>query len=252
MTTPAAEVITPAPAATPTPAPAAAPAAPTPTPAPAAEPTPAPAPAPSPAPAAEPAKEGEQKKPVEGEPKEGDPKPEEIKPVPKAPETYEFKFADGVKVTPDVQSKIEAYARANDLSQEQAQALVDLAPDVSKMFSSQLDTTIKDVSAKWMADTKVDKEIAGGGDKTILAANMALVAKARDAFATPELMSLLNDFDRTKNPGGTGFGNHPEVVRLFLRLGKAISEDNVLVDGKETTAPQTPAQKLYSKTTKPK
>lgn len=168
---------------------------------------------------------------------------------PRAPEKYELKVADGVALAPEVQTQFEALARELDLPQEHAQKLLDLAPDVSKMYASQLIATAKKTSEQWRENTKADKEIGGSGDQTILSQNLAFAAKARDSFASPELLKLLDPFDPEKNPNGTGFGNHPEVVRLFVRLGRSISEDNKLVSGDGAQSLQTAAQKLYSKTT---
>jgi hypothetical protein len=42
------------------------------------------------------------------------------------------------------------------------------------------------------------------------------VAQPVTGFGTPELRTLLNE---------SGLGNHPEVIRMMYRAGKAISED---------------------------
>ena len=60
-----------------------------------------------------------------------------------------------------------------------------------------------------------DKEFGGPA----LAENLSVAKKALDAFGTAELRTLLNE---------SGLGNHPEIVRLFFRAGKAISEDRVV------------------------
>lgn len=166
-----------------------------------------------------------------------------------APEKYELKTAEGVKLAPEVQTKFEAIARELNLPQDAAQKLLDLGPDLNKMYASQLIETAEAASTKWGDESRADKEIGAGGDKAAYDENMKAVAKARNAFASPELVALLNRFDPKTNPNGTGLGNHPEVVRLFLRLGKSISEDNKLVTGGTPKTEQSAAQKLYAKTT---
>jgi hypothetical protein len=74
---------------------------------------------------------------------------------------------------------------------------------------------------EWETASKSDKEF--GGDK--FDANLAVAKKALDAFGTPELRALLGPYDPKNNPKGTGLGNHPEIIRAFLKAGKAISED---------------------------
>lgn len=188
-----------------------------------------------------------------GDDKGGESEKKDDKPAPKAPEKYELKAADGVKITAEVQTKFEAIARELDLPQEAAQKMLDLAPELNKMYASQLAEAANEVSNKWHEDTRNDKELGGGGDQATYDATMALVAKTRDAFATPELLSLLQRFDAKKNPNGTGLGNHPEVIRLFSRIGSRLSEDNKLVQGSTPPAQQAAAaDKLYSNSTSKK
>lgn len=236
--------MTDAPAPEPTSAPAPEPqGTPQPTSAPAPEPqgTPQPTAAPSPTPAPEP-----DKKP--------DDKPDEKKPddkaAKKAPEAYDLKPAEGVIITPEVKTKFETVARELDLDQAQAQKLLDLGPELNKMYGAQLMANVEKATTAWAKETESDKEIGGGGDKAVLTANLALAAKARDAFASPELLKLL-ERNTKENPNGTGLGNHPEVVRLFTRLGKAISEDNKLVTGSGSKGAElSAAEKLYANSTK--
>lgn len=213
---------------------------------------PAPEPAPQPAPGAspEPVKDGKK----QGDETKGkDGKGEKEKPAGAPEGKYELKTAEGVKITPEVQTQFEAIARELNLPQESAQKLLDLAPELSKMQTAQLIQTANEVSNKWAEETRNDTELGGSGDETAYNTTMALVAKTRDAFATPELLSLLQRFDAKKNPNGTGLGNHPEVIRLFARIGKSISEDNKVVTSSGVPKAQAEAaDKLYSTTTSKK
>lgn len=226
---------------TPTPAPTTAPEpAATPAPTPAPDGTPVPTPAPSPTPTPTPAPSPDDKKDDKPDDKKDD------KPAPRAPEKYELKPADGVVLSKEVTTQFETLARELDLPQEHAQKLLDMAPEISKMYGAQLAENVQKATNTWAEQSKSDKEIGGSGDAKTLETNMALVAKARDAFASPELVKLLGRHDPKENPDGTGLGNHPEVVRLFLRLGRSISEDNKLVKGTEAKAELSAAEKLYS------
>ena len=66
----------------------------------------------------------------------------------------------------------------------------------------------------WGDEVKADKGIGG----TKLDENLGLARKALDQFGTPELKLLLDS---------TGMGNHPQVVKLMVNIGKAISEDKI-------------------------
>ena len=134
-----------------------------------------------------------------------------------APEAYtEFKVPEGA-VMPD--GFFEAYTpivKDFNLSQEGAQALFDrLATDLQpKMIAAQQEKW-EGVKTAWAEATKVDKEIGG----TAYDANVAIAQRALNPFATPELKQALSDY---------GMGNHPEMVRLMLRIGKAMREDSVI------------------------
>lgn len=198
--------------------------------------------------------EGDGKGEKEGDKTKADDKKADDKKPAAAPEKYEdFKLAEGVKLTPEVQGKFEAIARELNLPQESAQKLIDLAPELNKAYTTELVAVADKTSNQWAEETKKDKEIGGGGDVATLNANLALAAKARNAFASPELLALLNKFDAKTNPNGTGLGNHPEVVRHFVRLGRSISEDNKLVVGTAAQQGQAAAaDKLYANSTSKK
>jgi hypothetical protein len=84
----------------------------------------------------------------------------------------------------------------------------------------------------WTEQVKTDKEI--GGDK--LAENLGVARKAIDTFGSPELKALLNS---------TGLGNHPEVVKLAFKVGKAISEDGFVSGSPKGNTTNDPAKKLF-------
>lgn len=129
-----------------------------------------------------------------------------------APEAYEFEAVGGVEVDSAVAEAFAGVARELDLSQVAAQKVLNKV--VPTLQARQVDQ-IRAVQEQWTADARADKEF--GGDA--LKANLALGAKAVDRFGTPELKDLLEK---------TGLGNHPEVIRAFVRVGKAISDDTLL------------------------
>jgi hypothetical protein len=142
-------------------------------------------------------------------------------PAPKAPEQYaDFTTPEGIEVSPEFREQFKQLAKELDLTQEQAQKLIDLD---AKRALAQAEAA-KTQSDAWFAQTQSDKEI--GGDN--LRANAAVAATALDKFGTPELKTLLQE---------TGLILHPEIVRAFYRAGKAISEDTI-VPGSRNTVPK--------------
>lgn len=143
------------------------------------------------------------------------PATEPDKPAAKSPEQYaDFTLPDGYTLDGKVGAEFKTLAKEMDLTQEQAQKLIDLD---ARRAQEQLGM-VHAQSAVWAEQSKGDKEI--GGDR--LAENVAVAQKALTAFGTPELKMLLQQ---------TGLGNNPEIIRAFYRAGKSISEDTMVTSG---------------------
>lgn len=170
-------------------------------------------------------------KPADGEKPAGKPDDKEQKPE-GAPEAYEFKAAEGVELDTEALKDFEPVARELNLTNEQAQKLVDAYPKIlAGVQQRQADAWQKQTEG-WAEAVKADKEI--GGDK--LESNLSAAQRALDQFGTPELKEYLNV---------TGMGNHPELVKAFVKIGKAMSEDG-MVSGKDT-GQRSAAEVLYGK-----
>ncbi|MCE1222224.1 peptidase [Enterobacter kobei] len=134
-----------------------------------------------------------------------------------APEKYEFQAGEGVELDTEALKDFEPVARDLNLTNEQAQKLVDAYPKILAGVQQRQAEAWQAQTEQWAADVKADKEI--GGDK--LTTNLSAAQRALDQFGTPELKEYLE---------GTGLGNHPELVKAFIKIGKAMSEDG-MVDG---------------------
>ncbi len=158
---------------------------------------------------------GDQNAPSGTEPKPGDqPQGDQAKPQ-GAPEKYEFKLPDGVQLDDKGTAAFSEVAKELNLSQEAAQKVLDkMGPVIAGRHAEAL----TQAKAQWVESAQTDKEF--GGDK--LTENLAVAKKALDTFGTPELRTLLNE---------SGLGNHPELIRLMFRAGKAISEDKFVPAG---------------------
>ena len=146
-----------------------------------------------------------------------------------APDNYEFKAPDGVTLDDAVVGAFAEVAKDLNLPQEQAQKVID---KIAPVLATQATERLKAARTEWVETAKADKEF--GGDK--LEENLGVAKKALEAFATPELRTLLED---------SGLGDHPDVIRLFFRVGKAISEDGVVSGKPGTSAPLSIAQRMY-------
>lgn len=156
---------------------------------------------------------------------------------PGAPETYAaFTAPEGVILDGGILKEVTAMAKEFNLSQADAQRLVDFGLKLSEHFSKTQSETLIAAQKQWGEDTLADKEIGGVNS----AANIAVGKKALETFGNAPLKALLNE---------SGLGNHPEVVRFFYKVGKAINSDSIIV-GKEHVNAEVKsfAEVLYGKT----
>jgi len=198
----------------------------------------------APAPAGDAAKpEGDKPQPgTEGDKPQGDKPADGDKPAEKpddkeqknegAPEKYEFTAGEGVELDSEALKDFEPVARDLNLTNEQAQKLVDAYPKILAGVQQRQAEAWQKQTEGWAETVKADKEI--GGDK--LTANLSAAQRALDQFGTPELKEYLN---------ATGLGNHPDLVKTFVKIGKAMSEDG-MVDG-SNQGQRSAAEVLYGK-----
>ncbi|HHY2959557.1 peptidase [Enterobacter hormaechei] len=187
----------------------------------------------APAPAADPANpEGDKPQPgtegdnpQENKPADGDKpadKPDDKEKKPEgAPEKYEFTAGEGVELDTEALKDFEPVARDLNLTNEQAQKLVDAYPKILAGVQQRQAEAWQKQTEGWAETVKADKEI--GGDK--LTANLSAAQRALEQFGDPELKEYLDS---------TGLGNHPALVKAFIKVGKAMSEDKVVTGGHES------------------
>lgn len=149
-----------------------------------------------------------------------------------APESYaDFTMPEGMEVDKAALEQFLPVARELNLTQEQAQKLIDIrSQQVEKQARAQQDSWNNTLTG-WVDQGKKDAEF--GGDN--YDANVAIAQRALEKIGTPELREALNM---------SGMGNHPEVIRAFVRVGKLLETDSPVTpqgDGHKKTA----AEVLY-------
>lgn len=160
-----------------------------------------------------------------------------------APEQYgEFKRPEGmenVELNPAAVDALKPIAKELNLSQDKAQTLfAKLLTDVYPKMEAQRLEAWANLTRGWAETAKADTEI--GGDKWD--ANVAVAQRALNTFGTPELKEALNQF---------GLGNHPEMIRLMVRMGNAMREDTIVLPGSlGAGARKSAAEVLYGDTQK--
>lgn len=124
---------------------------------------------------------------------------------------------------------VQAVAKEMGLSTEQAQKLLDHREQAAvKQREAWTQQT-----QKWVDEVKADKEVGGQA----FDANIALARGVIEKYGTPEFKAALNE---------TGLGNHPELVRFMVKIGRASSEDGKLINGNPAAgANRTLAETMY-------
>jgi hypothetical protein len=139
--------------------------------------------------------------------KPADTKPADANAAPTAPEKYTLTVPDGGRLDADDVKAIEAIAREQGWTNDQAQAALDSHADA---LAAQ--------SERFLADVTADPTY--GGEH--LAETQQLARRALDKLrpaGTPRGDALRRLLDKS------GYGNHIEVVSLLADLGKQMAED---------------------------
>lgn len=182
--------------------------------------------------------EGDAEEPEKEEGKEADDKGEEDtdkKPEEGeddvVPEKYDIKVAEDSLLGDEDVERIAAQAKELGLTNEEAQELADMESDAVGRYQEKLDKKVEDIRAGWLKAAEKDKEIGGDAFKE----NVENSKRVIDKFGTDEFKKALEE---------TGFGNHPEVIRLFSRIGKLMADDK-MVFSREQSSGEKPIEEVF-------
>lgn len=155
---------------------------------------------------------------------------EAVKPT--VPEKYELKLPEGSLLAPSDIERISTLAKEKGLSPEAAQELLEVQ---SITHREALDRQLETVRNEWATAAAADPEIGGAEFKQ----NAELASRVVDRYGSDGLKKMFDD---------TGFGNHPEMLRMFVKLGKAMSEDQLIHPrSQQGGGEQSMAERLYGK-----
>lgn len=156
-----------------------------------------------------------------------------VETAPARPAYGEFKLPEGVTVDADsLEPATELFAETG-LSQDQAQKFIDLAMARETAAAHKSVQAFVDLQNQWVSEIKADPDI--GGDR--LKSSLASANRAIDRLNVPGLREALNF---------TGAGNHPAVVKAFVRLGQMIAEDRFRPGQlARPDVPRSPAEVIY-------
>lgn len=147
------------------------------------------------------------------------------------PDEYDFTEAmpDGMEMDQGLAEAVSPVFKELGLTQDQAVTLTKAYAEHVQAAADQQAQQINDMVSGWVDTAKADKEIGHAAWKD----SVDLANKVIREFGTPE---LVNDVLVQQ-----AMGNHPEMIRLLSRIGKAISDDS-LVTGTATDTGDAPAK----------
>ena len=163
-----------------------------------------------------------------------DPEPEHV-----VPEKYEL-TVEGLELDAAAIEMAEPVFKDLGLSNDQANKLMPVAAQFRDKVATETLQSLADQGAQqkaeWLTATKADPDIGGGKlDETL-----HLAAKALDHFGFAEG----SDFRKLLTE--TGFGNHPDMVRVMRGVGEMLSEDGfVRANAGNSTKPKPLHERLY-------
>lgn len=148
------------------------------------------------------------------------------------PIKFDLKLPKDSQLDPAYVDKIEAEAKAEGLSNEQAQARLERDNQLRTEVLNQQQMSMKAQSEKWVEELKADKDFGGEQFKE----NVSMAKRALDRFADPAFRKILDD---------TGLGNNPHLVRAFARIGKQMAPDKLVIGSTGSTGKPSRESKLY-------
>lgn len=151
---------------------------------------------------------------------------------PAVPEKYELTLPKDSALSPDHVEKLSAYAKEQGLSNEQAQGLLERESKAVSEYAESQAAKLKETADSWFEKSKGDKEIGGEAFKQ----NAELAKRVVSRFGTEDFKKELSK---------TGLGNHPELIRVFTRIGKAMSDDQLVVPGAQSAGKKSIESLLY-------
>lgn len=146
---------------------------------------------------------------------------------PEVPEAYEFKAPDGTTLDEGAIALVTPVLKELGVTQEGAQKLTDAFIQIQAAQATAQ-------SEAWLTAAKSDPQIGGKEFE----ANAKLAQEAFAKFGSPELKAFIDQ---------TGLGNHPELLKTFVKIAKASAQDTHVQASAQ--APElTPAQRMFPNT----
>ena len=145
---------------------------------------------------------------------------------------YDLKLPKDTLLEPGAAERIAAEAKAQGLSNEAAQALLEREHAAIGRFNAYLAEETAKVVQGWEQQIRTDPEIGGKDyERNMIEANRLLDKVAPEGFK--EMLKK------------TGFGSHPDFMRVMVRLSKGSREDRFVHAGAAAPRQREPWEIFY-------
>lgn len=149
------------------------------------------------------------------------------------PEKYDLKLPEGSLLDPKSLEKIASRSKEQGLSNEEAQKDLERESAAYADFDTRQKEQVKQVQSAWVDTARADPEIGGEA----FTQNVELSKRVVSRFFTDGFRSALES---------TGLGNNPELLRGLTRIGKAMSEDQLVIPKAPAAAKKSTEEILYT------
>lgn len=134
-------------------------------------------------------------------------------------EQLELKLSEDSPLDKSAIDEISKFAEENGLSKSQAQKIIEHQEKTVRDYTESAKARFNEQTEAWVNDIREDKELGGENFEK----SVELASRVFKKYAEPEFVQALQE---------SGWGNHPELVRVFTRIGKAMANDEK-VDGRQ-------------------
>ncbi|WP_297891688.1 hypothetical protein [uncultured Desulfovibrio sp.] len=132
---------------------------------------------------------------------------------------YTLTAPEGYPISEGALKGLNDVCKSANLNEEQANAVMAYMQGNYTSFVAQQQEAMQTQAKTWIGEFQADKEF--GGDKFD-----ASVADAQRALATFDKSGTVSKMLKE-----TGYGNNPDVLRIFARVGRALGEDQLIGKG---------------------
>lgn len=133
------------------------------------------------------------------------------------PETYDFKFSDKSPLDAKTDAQeIAAFAKKHGLSAQLAQEIVAQQEKLAGTVLTRTEAQRKQQIDGWKQEVQQDPELGGDKYQTTITNIKRVFDWLGKQLPQSKFVQLVEE---------TGYGNHPEWVKVFNTIGKAMAED---------------------------